>query len=336
MSTEDYILPSMKEIVQLLRCPVLTDRLLCHAFGLKRHIVLIYLIDILGINFTKSASEKIVLEDARLIAICEDCCSERCHLSHDTITEFAELIGNIVEVTDSRKVPIEENTLKVRLCCLRAVNRDVFDSFRSGSGAYLAEPTKGVSIFTNEQRSVRDSEFQYLSRIDGKTGDSSAVALLCRGRLSGGYYAMQVTMKSFLLKKYQRDPAALLFASRLLRMARHPCITSAHFAFQTPLMAVIVSPASECGTIAHILHASSTGRLSVARVRFYAAEISSALIYLHTRGVVVGDLSPTSVSLRLSGHITLSNLESVSGKSDYFHLMGCIVVNSFCNISLQS
>jgi len=47
------------------------------------------------------------------------------------------------------------------------------------------------------------------------------------------------------------------------------------------------------------------GALLERAVRFYAAEISSALLYLHGNGITFGCLSPDNISLDSDGHCKL-------------------------------
>ena len=49
------------------------------------------------------------------------------------------------------------------------------------------------------------------------------------------------------------------------------------------------------------------GSFPVSSVRFYAAEIVSALAYLHGRGIVYRDLKPENILLDSGGHTVITD-----------------------------
>ena len=52
---------------------------------------------------------------------------------------------------------------------------------------------------------------------------------------------------------------------------------------------------------------SEGGRFTEERARFYAAEITSALAYLHDRDIVYRDLKPENLILDAQGHIRITD-----------------------------
>ena len=54
--------------------------------------------------------------------------------------------------------------------------------------------------------------------------------------------------------------------------------------------------------------------MSMDRVVFYAAEILSALMYLHRHDIMYRDLKPSNVLLMADGHVKLVDLGSLTGK----------------------
>lgn len=63
------------------------------------------------------------------------------------------------------------------------------------------------------------------------------------------------------------------------------------------------------GELYHYL--SEGGRFGEERARFYAAEITSALDYMHTRGIVYRDLKPENLILDSAGHLRITDFGCV-------------------------
>jgi len=54
-------------------------------------------------------------------------------------------------------------------------------------------------------------------------------------------------------------------------------------------------------------HLKKEGRFSEERVRFYAAEIASAMSHLHSLSIIYRDLKPENILLNSEGHITITD-----------------------------
>ncbi|XP_051142047.1 serine/threonine-protein kinase UCNL-like [Andrographis paniculata] len=63
------------------------------------------------------------------------------------------------------------------------------------------------------------------------------------------------------------------------------------------------------GDLNALRHRQSDGVFSAAVIRFYVAEIVSAVEYLHGRGIVYRDLKPENILVQLSGHVTLTDFD---------------------------
>lgn len=66
------------------------------------------------------------------------------------------------------------------------------------------------------------------------------------------------------------------------------------------------------GDLQRALNKSPDERLTEERVRFYVAEITLALAYLHQMGLMYRDLKPNNVLLHEDGHIQLVDLGGVA------------------------
>ena len=126
-------------------------------------------------------------------------------------------------------------------------------------------------------------------------------------------YAMKILKKEMVLKRRQYEHT--LSERRILENIDHPFIVSLRFAFQTEHKLYMVFDFFNGGELYHYL--SEGGKFGEERARFYAAEIISALDYLHQRGIVYRDLKPENLILDAQGHIRITDFglskENVEG-----------------------
>lgn len=116
-------------------------------------------------------------------------------------------------------------------------------------------------------------------------------------------YAMKILKKEMVLKRKQYEHT--LSERRILENIDHPFIVSLRFAFQSEHKLYMVFDFFNGGELYHYL--SEGGRFTEERARFYAAEIISALDYLHKRGIVYRDLKPENLILDAKGHIRITD-----------------------------
>jgi len=93
-----------------------------------------------------------------------------------------------------------------------------------------------------------------------------------------------------------------------LSFVHHPYIEKLAYATQSESLALLYAPVPQFGNLDRALVG---GALAVGRVQFYAAEILSALFYLHKIGLMHRNLKPANVVLRADGHISLGGFDSV-------------------------
>lgn len=91
---------------------------------------------------------------------------------------------------------------------------------------------------------------------------------------------------------------------------RHPFIVNLEYAFQTEGLAILVVELSLVD-LHHYQTFSPGGHLREDHVRFYAAEMVTALAYMHQMGLIYRDLKPQNVLLHEDGHIRLIDLGCV-------------------------
>jgi hypothetical protein len=124
--------------------------------------------------------------------------------------------------------------------------------------------------------------------------------LLVRRRTSGRLYAMKVVRKERVIRA-GAVRHALAERRALSRVASHPFIVGLKFAFQTSAKLYLVLDACLGGEL--FFHLSRVERFEEPRARFYAAEIASALGFLHANRILYRDLKPENLLLDLDGHL---------------------------------
>jgi len=142
-----------------------------------------------------------------------------------------------------------------------------------------------------------------LVRVLGK-GSYGKVLLVRHSRGGQGkLYAMKVLKKTDVVQRRQVEHT--MAERRVLQNVQYPFIVSLHYAFQTPTKLHLVIDYCPGGEL--FFHLSRDTRFDEGRGRFYAAEVTLALEYLHRMHVVFRDLKPENVLLDADGHIKLTD-----------------------------
>ncbi|KAK7906847.1 hypothetical protein WMY93_015459 [Mugilogobius chulae] len=137
-------------------------------------------------------------------------------------------------------------------------------------------PSQQINLGPSSNPSAKPSDFHFL-KVIGK--GSFGKVLLARHRSDDQFYAVKVLQKKAILKKKEEKH---IIRQALLRFGLHQ------------RWRVVLPPPK--GTL-----------LPGARARFYAAEIASALGYLHSLNIVYRDLKPENILLDSQGHIILTD-----------------------------
>ncbi|GAA6233224.1 serine/threonine-protein kinase Sgk1-like isoform X2 [Lates japonicus] len=152
-----------------------------------------------------------------------------------------------------------------------------------------------------EDTQIKPCDFDYL-KIIGK--GSFGKVLLARHKESTNYYAVKVLQKKIILKKKEQKHI-MAERSVLMKNIKHPFLVGLHYSFQTTDKLYFVLDYVNGGELFY--HLQRERIFLEPRARFYAAEIASALGYLHSLHIVYRDLKPENILLDSQGHIVLTD-----------------------------
>ena len=133
-------------------------------------------------------------------------------------------------------------------------------------------------------------------------GAYGQVQLVCH-RTTHLQYAMKILSKE---QTREADAVQLTKLERdILKQARHPFVVHMAYAFQTPEKLYMVMDLVEGGDMYG--HMQKQGQFSEGVMRVWAAEISLAVGYLHSVGVIFRDLKPENILLDMAGHCRITD-----------------------------
>ncbi|KAK3989789.1 putative serine/threonine-protein kinase [Cladorrhinum sp. PSN332] len=143
-------------------------------------------------------------------------------------------------------------------------------------------------------------------------GDVGKVYLV-KEKKSGRLYAMKVLSKKEMIKRNKIKRA--LAEQEILATSNHPFIVTLYHSFQSEDYLYLCMEYCSGGEFFRALQTRPGKCISEDDARFYAAEVTAALEYLHLMGFIYRDLKPENILLHQSGHIMLSDFD-LSKQSD--------------------
>ncbi|KAH7040128.1 protein kinase NRC-2 [Microdochium trichocladiopsis] len=157
---------------------------------------------------------------------------------------------------------------------------------------------------------VGPSSFDKIKLI-GK-GDVGKVYLV-KEKKSSRLYAMKVLSKKEMIKRNKIKRA--LAEQEILATSNHPFIVTLYHSFQSEDHLYLCMEYCSGGEFFRALQTRPGKCIPEDDARFYAAEVTAALEYLHLMGFIYRDLKPENILLHQSGHIMLSDFD-LSKQSD--------------------
>jgi len=143
------------------------------------------------------------------------------------------------------------------------------------------------------------------------TGTFARVCL-CQDKNTKDYYALKIlTMAQVIMLKQVEH---VINEKEILREVRHPFIVSLLWSHKDSHCLYMLFPFI-CGgeLFSHLRH---SGKFSVSAAQFYAAEIVSALEYLHSLSIIYRDLKPENLLIDKEGHLIITDFGFAKKISD--------------------
>lgn len=154
-----------------------------------------------------------------------------------------------------------------------------------------------------ERRPVTKSLFRHY-RVLGKGGFGEVCA--CQSRATGQMYAMKKLEKKRIKKR--KGEAMALNEKQLLERIDCLFVVSLAYAHETKDALCMVLSLMNGGDLKFHIHNLGNPGFDEDRARFYAAEICSGLLYLHSIRIVYRDMKPENILLDDNGHTRISDL----------------------------
>lgn len=126
-------------------------------------------------------------------------------------------------------------------------------------------------------------------------------------------YPMTVLSKKEMIKRNKIKRA--LAEQEILATSNHPFIVTLYHSFQSEDHLYLCMEYCSGGEFFRALQTRPNKCVDEDAARFYAAEVTAALEYLHLMGFIYRDLKPENILLHQSGHIMLSDFD-LSKQSD--------------------
>ncbi|KAJ1950831.1 hypothetical protein EC988_004238, partial [Linderina pennispora] len=163
-----------------------------------------------------------------------------------------------------------------------------------------ANAEQDVKMAVDKPKKVGLDDFHLLSVI-GK--GSYGKVMLARYKDTGKVMAIKVISKSKLRGRPNEIRRVMSERRVLERTVQHPFLVGLQCAFQTKEKLYFCLDYVNGGEL--FFHLQRERRFAENRARFYAAEITSALAYLHGMDVVYRDLKPENCLLDARGHVRI-------------------------------
>ncbi|XP_010846765.1 PREDICTED: serine/threonine-protein kinase Sgk3 isoform X2 [Bison bison bison] len=155
----------------------------------------------------------------------------------------------------------------------------------------LLSTSQNINLGPSGNPHAKPTDFDFL-KVIGK--GSFGKVLLAKRKLDGKFYAVKVLQKKIVLNRKEQKH---IMAERnvLLKNVKHPFLVGLHYSFQTTEKLYFVLDFVNGGEL--FFHLQRERSFPEHRARFYAAEIASALGYLHSIKIVYRDLKPENILL---------------------------------------
>jgi hypothetical protein len=161
---------------------------------------------------------------------------------------------------------------EVQQICFMRIYDEVFLGFRE-STAYES--------LQKRYNKVSPHDFEYFNVLGKGT---SGVVVHARKKSTRKHYAIKIIRKADLVHEFRNNIQQMDIEVRVLSRISHPFIVGMDYSFQTPEFGMIVMELVTGGSLRSIPAYFRKGVVPEKALKFYVAQISEALHYLHSLG----------------------------------------------------
>ncbi|XP_065312667.1 RAC-beta serine/threonine-protein kinase-like isoform X2 [Gordionus sp. m RMFG-2023] len=198
------------------------------------------------------------------------------------------LMTSIIERTFSTQSPEDRESW------IEAINNVSNKLGAEETEAYMKNPSP------KPRKKMDLMDFQFLQTLGQGTFGK---VILSKEKTTGKLYALKILDKKQIISK--DEVAHTLTENQVLQQSNHPFLTQLKYSFQTPDKLCFVLECAIGGEL--YTHLSHDRTFTEERSRFYGAEITTAIGYLHEHDIVYRDLKLENLLLDKEGHIKIAD-----------------------------
>ncbi|XP_027023983.1 protein kinase C eta type [Tachysurus fulvidraco] len=209
--------------------------------------------------------------------------------------------GNVAPNCGVNNVELANKLAEMGLQPGGTIKRNPVNPSAVESSSHCVSVNQGVSPEDSKGRKLHIEDFTFL-QVLGK-GSFGKVMLACLNN-TDRVFAVKILKKDVILQ--DDDVECTLTEKRVLTLAHsHPYLTHLYCCFQNLERLFFVMEFVNGGDL--MFHIQKSRKFEENRARFYAAEITCALIFLHSKGIIYRDLKLDNVLLDRDGHCKLAD-----------------------------